>query len=65
VGGIDAHLAAEDKSADKISLLGDAAISVGGLGDAGEMLDVKATHEYQRRLIELREELEDRREHCG
>ncbi|HKN11558.1 MAG TPA: AAA family ATPase [Candidatus Binatus sp.] len=44
---------------DKASLLGGATVSVGGLGDAGEMLDAKAKQDYQRRLIELREELED------
>ena len=53
---------AELESADKASLLGGATISVGGLGDAGEMLDVKAKQEYQHRLVELREELEDLRE---
>ena len=48
--------------ADRTSLLGGATVSIGGLGDAGEMLDAKAKQEYQRRLIELREELEDLRE---
>jgi tetratricopeptide (TPR) repeat protein len=54
--------AAEDKSADHTSLLGGATVSVSGLGHAGEMLDAKPKHEYQRRLVELREELEDLRE---
>jgi adenylate cyclase len=31
-------------------------------GDAGEMLDAKAKQDYRRRLLELREEVEDRRE---
>jgi tetratricopeptide (TPR) repeat protein len=35
---------------------------IGGLGDAGEMLDAKAKQEYRHRLLELREELEDARE---
>jgi tetratricopeptide (TPR) repeat protein len=33
-----------------------------GLGDAGEMLDTRAKSEFKRRLIELREELDDARE---
>lgn len=40
----------------------DDTLSVGRLGDAGEMLDAKAKQEYKRRLIELRERLEDQRE---
>ena len=40
----------------------DGTLSVGRLGDAGEMLDTKAKQDYKRRLIELREELEDQRE---
>ena len=36
-------------------------LSVGGLGDAGEMLDQHAKQEYRRRLRELREELEELR----
>jgi len=47
---------------DQTALLAGATVSVGGLGDAGEMLDAKAKQEYQRKLIELREELEDLRE---
>src|SRR5208282_2237997 len=43
-------------------LLAGATVSVGGLGDAGEMLDLKAKQDYQRRLVELREQLEDLRE---
>ena len=42
--------AEELESADKPSLLSDATVSIGGLGDAGEMLDAKAKQEYQRRL---------------
>ena len=36
-------------------------LSVGGLGDAGEMLDQHAKQEYRGRLRELREELEELR----
>ena len=57
-GSADAEL----DLADKPSLLGDATVSIGGLGDAGEMLDAKAKQEYQRRLVDLREELDDLRE---
>jgi uncharacterized membrane protein len=37
-------------------------IFVGGLGDAGEMLDEQAKVAYRRRLSELREELEEAKE---
>ena len=57
-GGAVTELEREEKSA----LLGTATVSVGGLGDAGEMLDAKAKQDYQRRLVELREELDDLRE---
>jgi len=53
---------AEIESTDKASLLGDATVSVGGLGDAGEMLDARAKQEYQRRIVELREQLDDLRD---
>src|SRR5580704_2970829 len=36
-----------------------AGIHVGGIGDAGEMLDDQAKAAYRRRLSELREELEE------
>ena len=39
-----------------------AGIHVGGLGDAGEMLDEQAKLAYRRRLSELREELEQAKE---
>ena len=39
-----------------------AGIHVGGLGDAGEMLDDQAKAAYRRRLSELREELEEAKE---
>ena len=38
---------------------GEGDLSVGGLGDAGEMLDPQAKLEYKRRLLELRAELAD------
>jgi hypothetical protein len=37
-------------------------LSIGGLGDAGEMLDAQAKREYRRRLGELRTELAELRE---
>jgi len=40
----------------------DTDLSVGRLGDAGEMLDSKAKQDYRRKLLELRENLEDVRE---
>jgi tetratricopeptide (TPR) repeat protein len=36
--------------------------SVGGLGDAGEMLDARAKIEYKHRLVQLNEQLDDLRE---
>jgi len=36
-------------------------VSIGGLGDAGPMLDTQAKREYRRRLHELKEELEELR----
>lgn len=62
LNGPGAGAAAELEGTDKASLLGGATVSVGGLGDAGEMLDAKAKQEYQRRIVELREELEVLRE---
>jgi len=40
----------------------DPALSIGRAGNSGEMLDGKAKQDYRRRLVELREELEDARE---
>ncbi len=62
LNGPGAGAAAELEGTDKASLLGGATVSVGGLGDAGEMLDAKAKQEYQRGIVELREELEVLRE---
>ena len=47
------------KSGEKTSSLGDSAVNIGTLGDAGEMLDAKAKQNYRRRIEELREELEE------
>jgi tetratricopeptide (TPR) repeat protein len=46
----------------RFSTKGEGIDSVGGLGDAGEMLDRQARSEYQRRYRELNDELEDLRE---
>ena len=62
LGSTGTSAASEVERADQNSLLGGATVSIGGLGDAGEMLDAKAKQNYQRRLVELREELEDLRE---
>ena len=62
LGSTGASGASEVEGADKTSILGGATVSIGGLGDAGEMLDAKAKQEYQRRLVALREDLEDLRE---
>src|SRR5260370_3696816 len=52
----------DSRSADTGSVLHDPAVNIGGLGDAGEMLDAQAKQNYKRRLLELSEELEDLRE---
>jgi tetratricopeptide (TPR) repeat protein len=62
LSGPGAAATSEFESSDNASLLAGATVSVGGLGDAGEMLDAKAKQDYQRRLIELKEELEEMRE---
>jgi predicted ATPase len=62
LGSTSTSAAFEVEGADQTSLLGSATVSIGGLGDAGEMLDAKARQEYRRRLVELREDLEDQRE---
>ena len=48
--------------ADEASLLRETGVGIGGLGDAGEMLDSRAKQEYKRRLLDLREKLSDLRE---
>ncbi len=62
LSGPSAGTGVELESTDKASLLGSETVNIGGLGDAGEMLDAKAKQEYQRRIVELREQLEDLRE---
>jgi hypothetical protein len=44
------------------SLASEHSLTIGGLGDAGEMLDVLARQNYRRRIAELRKELEELRE---
>jgi tetratricopeptide (TPR) repeat protein len=56
------RMAYDSGSADIGSVLHDPAVNIGGLGDSGEMLDARAKQDYKRRLLELREELEDLRE---
>ncbi|MGA9721089.1 MAG: AAA family ATPase [Candidatus Binatus sp.] len=53
---------AESSAADEASMLSDSGVGIGGLGDAGEMLDGRAKQEYKRRLLELREKLAELRE---
>jgi hypothetical protein len=55
-GGATASLS---PNADVASLLESVGVTVGGLGDAGEMLDARAKQEYKRRLFELRKEREE------
>ncbi len=61
LNGPGAADSAEPDNPDKAALFAGATVRL-GLGDSGEMLDAKARHEYERRIIALREELEDRRE---
>jgi predicted ATPase len=60
LSGPGAVASTEDTKADSASLPG--GVSIGRPGDAGEMLDARAKQDYKRRLLELREELEDLRE---
>lgn len=57
VSGPDTAIAPEGSYLETAST--DSNLSVGRLGDAGEMLDGKAKQDYKRRLVELREQLED------
>jgi tetratricopeptide (TPR) repeat protein len=54
--------ASSAENGEKSSTLPEGTDSVGGLGDAGEMLDAQAKQAYKRRLHDLNEELEDMRE---
>ena len=61
VGGITSG--SDENQGDRLQLdqknLETAGIQIGGLGDAGEVLDDQAKRAYRRRLSELREELEE------
>jgi hypothetical protein len=57
VGGPGTEFIPESATAETSSSL-----TVGHLGDAGEMLDGRAKQDYKRRLTELREQLEDAQE---
>ena len=59
---LGAGSAAESTSADEASFVSDTTVNIGGLGDAGEMLDSRAKQEYKRKLLELRETFTDLRE---
>ena len=52
-GGLDVAGEARARSARRLG----EDLSIGDLGDAGALLDARATEEYRRRLVELREEL--------
>jgi tetratricopeptide (TPR) repeat protein len=60
LGGSGAQFIPESAGAETYST--DSSLTVGGLGDAGEILDGQAKQEYKRRMLELRENLEDARE---
>jgi class 3 adenylate cyclase/tetratricopeptide (TPR) repeat protein len=59
---LDRPGAGSSAAADETSMLSDTGVGIGGLGDAGEMLDGRAKQEYKRRLLELREKLTELRE---
>ena len=59
---ISAFTSSKAVGANERELLGDSNVSVRGRGDAGEMLDNQAKQAYKRRLLELKEELEDQQE---
>ena len=60
LNGPGAGDSAELVNSDKAALFAGVTIRV-GLGDSGETLDAKARKDYERKIIALREELEDRR----
>jgi tetratricopeptide (TPR) repeat protein len=60
LSGSDSGYIAESANLERFST--DSTLSIGTLGDSGEMLDGKAKQDYRRRLLELRQELEDARE---
>jgi predicted ATPase len=55
----DAAETQAQEGADPAALLAAATVSIGDIGDSGEMLDRRATEDYRRRLADLQEELED------
>ncbi|MGA9306592.1 MAG: AAA family ATPase, partial [Candidatus Sulfotelmatobacter sp.] len=60
LSGLGAHFTPESTPAETSAT--DTDLSVGRLGDAGEMLDSKAKQDYRRKLLELRENLQDARD---
>jgi len=60
LSGPDSNFIPESANAETSST--DSNLTVGRLGDAGEMLDSEAKHAYQQRLLELKEQLEDQQE---
>ena len=54
--------AVDDASTGRPEALSGAPVSIGGLGDAGEMLDAQAKQAYKLRLADLREQLEELKE---
>jgi hypothetical protein len=60
--GPGALFADDTSSSDKASVLRRSDVKIGGLGDSGEMLDAQAKREYQRKLRDLAEDLEELRE---
>ncbi len=60
LSGSETNFISESATAETSST--DSRLTVGRLGDAGEMLDSQAKHAYKRRLSELKEELEDQQE---
>ena len=60
LSGPDSNFIPEGASAETSST--DSNLTVGRLGDAGEMLDSEAKHAYKQRLSELKEQLEDQQE---
>jgi hypothetical protein len=62
IGPAEPHDDHQQRDTSAAANLAQAGLQVGGLGDAGEMLDDQAKAAYRRRLAELREELEEARE---
>jgi tetratricopeptide (TPR) repeat protein len=60
MGGPGSSFIPESTAAETSST--DSSLTIGRLGDAGEMLDGKAKQDYRRRLVELREQMENAQE---